>query len=65
MRTPSFRYADDLKEWDCFIEIDGKFICCRPEGYHGLLFWWRLRMAWNVFTGRYDVLVWKGGQSKI
>lgn len=38
----------------------GVWMPARPLGYYS----WRsrLRLAWMVFTGRADVLVWPGGQ---
>lgn len=65
MRTPSVRYADDLKKWDTDACINGRWVCARPESMFGLFFFWRLRLAWKVFLGDCDVLAWKGGQSKL
>ena len=67
MKTPSIRFADDLKNWEDQVEDkdSGKWVCARPMSYQGLCLGWRLRMAWKVFTGQCDVLAWKAGQSKI
>lgn len=40
MRTPSIRYADDIKQWDCDAEIDGKWVCARPCSIEGIRFLW-------------------------
>lgn len=65
MKTPSVRYADDIKDWDAQTEINKKWVLARPESSHGVFLLWRLRLAWRVFKGDCDVLAWKGGQSKI
>jgi len=41
-------------------EIDGKWVPVRPLGQHSFLN--RISLAWQVFTGRADVLRWPGGQ---
>ena len=62
MKTPCIRYADDIEKWDCATEIDGKWVCARPYGTEGIWFLWRLKLAWYVFTGKYDALAWHGNQ---
>lgn len=62
MRTPTIRYADDIKEWDCTAEIDGKWVLARAYSTRGIWFLWRLKLAWYVFTGKYDALAWHGNQ---
>lgn len=63
MRTPSIRYADDLKKWDCDTQIKGgRWVCARPYKTGGIYLLWRLELAWYVFTGKYDALAWKGNQ---
>ncbi len=41
-------------------EIDGKWMPARPLGYYS--FKNRLNLAWLVFTGKADALVWPGNQ---
>ena len=66
MRTPTIRFADDLRDWGVSVEDQGgRWVLARPESRGGLRILWRARMAWLVFTGRCDVLAWKAGQSKI
>ena len=48
--------AYQLKHWDCEKEILGKYTLARPEGRGGFIR--RLKMAYKVFTGKADVLVW-------
>ena len=62
MKIPSIRYTDDLQNWSEQIEINGKWVCARPESWGGLLLFWRIKLAWYVFIGKYDALVWKGKQ---
>ena len=35
---------------------DGRWVAARPVGYPSILR--RFRLAWGVFTGRYDALKW-------
>ena len=62
MRTPSIRYADDIKQWDCTAEINGEWVLARAYSTPGIHFLWRLQLAWDVFTGKYDALAWNGDQ---
>lgn len=41
-------------------EIDNKWLPARPLGYYSLRS--RLRLAYMVFTGKADALLWPGGQ---
>jgi hypothetical protein len=53
--------ADDLKKWDCDKNIDiNTWVCCRPMGVSSISD--RFKHAWSVFTGKADVLVWRGNQ---
>ncbi|MBK8246245.1 MAG: hypothetical protein IPK85_02380 [Gemmatimonadetes bacterium] len=38
---------------------DGRWYRARSFGWHGLVLRTRLRLAWRVFTGRYDALSWE------
>ena len=63
MRTPSIRYADDIKHWDCTTEIKGgRWVLARPYSNGGCSLLWRLELVWYVFTGKYDALAWHGNQ---
>lgn len=48
--------AYQIKHWDCDKKILGKWVPARPEGRKGLFR--RFKLAWKVFTGKADVLVW-------
>lgn len=66
MRIPIIFYADDVKKW-CHTaerESDGRWVLARPYALGGLFIIHRIKMAWGVFTGNYDVLIWKAGQTK-
>jgi hypothetical protein len=53
--------ADTLKEWDCVKRTqDDNWVLARPHGDTSLLC--RLKLAYQVFTGRADVLVWANDQ---
>ena len=63
MRIPNIKYADDIKQWDCTTERDGgKWVCARPYCVGGIRVLRRLKLAWYVFTGKYDALAWHGNQ---
>ncbi len=48
--------AIQVKNWDCDKEISGEWVPARPEGSFCLIR--RLKLAWKVFTGKADALVW-------
>lgn len=59
----SVDYADRIAVsdgWynDCQVEFGNQWVPARPQG------WWslssRFKLAWAVFTGRYDALRWPG-----
>ena len=58
-RTPLVYSAVELKQWDSGELAEGKYIPARPCGFSGLRYMgMRFRIAWRVFTGRYDALSW-------
>ena len=42
------------------VDKDGKWYPARPIGFFSS--WYRLKLAWGVLTGKYDVLKWPGNQ---
>jgi hypothetical protein len=44
-----------------WVEIDGRWFPARPIGFQGSA-WRRFKIAWEVFTGRADAVVWPAGQ---
>jgi len=56
MRKYNRYSADELRNWTCDAEIGGKWVAARPVVLWG--FFRRLSMAWEVFTGKSDVLTW-------
>ena len=62
MSFPTIYIADNLKDWPTAAEINGQYVYARPMGLQGRFLKLRLKLAWKVFTGQADVLVWRGGQ---
>jgi hypothetical protein len=65
--APNLVQAESFKPGGIYsstkISPDGKkWYYARGLGFQGLMLSWRLKMAWRVFTGRYDALEWGGGQ---
>lgn len=59
MNSPSIYTADHLRDWGVSKELkNGRWVYARPLGYQGLCLRQRLKLAWGVFTGRYDALYW-------
>lgn len=59
MRTPFVFSADQIKAWD--VQSSGKnglWTQARPESLDGLNLFRRISVAWMVFTGKADALVW-------
>jgi hypothetical protein len=50
--------AEQIKHWDCETDTVHGWKLARPIGRGGIVR--RLRMAWVVFTGKGDVLMWHG-----
>jgi hypothetical protein len=50
---------EQIREWEMSTPNHaGQWVCARPVGWQGLCLLKRLKLAWGVFTGRYDVLKW-------
>jgi len=59
MSAPTLYTADELRRWNCDRGLpDGRYVAARPMGWPGYALRLRLRLAWAVFTGRYDALRW-------
>jgi hypothetical protein len=56
MKFPNVIIADELKDWSCEAQIDEKYVLARPINGFGGFF--RLKLAWSVFSGKNDVLNW-------
>jgi len=51
--------AHAIKNWDSQIEVKkGIWIPARPIT-GGFSFWWRFKLAYDVFIGKYDALNWQ------
>jgi len=65
MRGPQAYFADDLKDWNAATtaqhpELGEVWVAARPEcASWDETVWNRLSMAWDVFTGKADVLRWR------
>lgn len=60
MRQPDIYMADAIKHWDTDKELpNGAWVPARPVGYNGFCFTWRLKLAWYVLIGKFDVLNWE------
>jgi hypothetical protein len=59
-KYPNLICASELKNWDCQAHISGKWVIARPLGDPS--FFSRLRLAWLVFIGKADALVWPENQ---
>jgi hypothetical protein len=58
MKGINILWADQIKHWDCQTETPRGWKLARPIGIGG--FRRRIKAAWMVFTGKADVLRWKG-----
>jgi hypothetical protein len=48
--------ADTIQQqWTEKARINGRWVLARPLSGP---FWWRVKAAWGVLTGRYDALEW-------
>jgi hypothetical protein len=62
MRNPDIYLRSNLVDNDPSTEISGKWISARPLPFYGLRLFHNIKLAWGVFTGKYDALKWDGGQ---
>jgi hypothetical protein len=62
MKYPVFWTLRQIKDYadNTQCQLNGRWVPARPRGYPSFLT--RLRLAWMVFTGRADALVWPEGQ---
>lgn len=62
--VPALWSADQLRQWEVAANTPGTdtWYSCRPLGYQGICLRRRLKLAWGVFTGKYDAVRWEGGQ---
>lgn len=70
-QLPRVHTPTEIQQWDCHSwnpktsEEDNKvWEPARSENFYGLYLVQRLRIAWHVFTGRYDALDWKKNQNQ-
>jgi hypothetical protein len=66
MRQPVTYTASEIVNWPNAEKVDLKWRPSRPCGYTNYREWRvRLRIAWRVFTGRYDALNWGEHSGKL
>lgn len=59
MRFPHVIPAHNLAhEWPATCTADGFWTPARPEPHTMFEPWWRIKIAWYVFIGKYDALRW-------
>jgi len=59
MRIPGVIHAERLvRDWPQAGLPDGRWVMARPLPFYSLTERWRV--AWMVFTGRADALIWEG-----
>ena len=57
-RQPSMYLASDLTKWETSRKVKGKWVPARPEGDNAFRWTWRFQLAWDVLTGKCDVIQW-------
>lgn len=55
-QAPQVISVEQIQNCDIKVEIDGKWVPSRPLSIGG--FFTRLKLAFQVFTGKYDALKW-------
>jgi hypothetical protein len=61
MRNPDIYSPSEFKDSPITFK-DGIWIIARPLPFYGLRLFHNLKIAFAVFTGKYDALKWDGGQ---
>jgi len=57
--APNIFTAEDLREWNTSRKnANNRWVQARPLGWQGWKLWYRLKLAWGVFTAKYDVVKW-------
>ena len=60
-KAPNLYSLQELRTyWHNHVQIDGEWYLARPLGLDTLSN--RLKLAWAVFTGKYDAVRWPGNQ---
>lgn len=59
-----YKLENLIKPTDTFTTHEGKWVPARPMGWGGGLYGLKLRfkLAWLVFSGKADAVVWPGNQ---
>ncbi len=60
MQTPKIYKARDLENWDTHCQkLNGPWLPARPLSLSTLSLFWRFKLAYKVFVGRFDALDWE------
>jgi len=60
MRQPIIYTAETIKNWDIDKNtVSGKWIPARPYGHNLFSLFYRFKLIFLVFIGKYDVLNWE------
>lgn len=62
MNTPHLYFVPELVEWAQHTQTnhpEAGWIPARPLGFQGFSLRTRLKLAWAVFTGKYDAVYWE------
>jgi hypothetical protein len=62
LNTPHLYYVPELVKWANTTQTchpEAGWIPARPLGFQGLSLKRRLKLAWGVFTGKYDAMYWE------
>jgi hypothetical protein len=60
MQEPRIVNLVQLNETTEIINLNGYWLPARSLTLERYMLWTRLKIAWGVFTGRYDALDWTG-----
>lgn len=59
MKRPCCYTAEQVMSWTVSEEYEpGTWRAARPYNLGGFKLIWRLKLAWGVFTGKFDALKW-------
>jgi hypothetical protein len=60
MKAPNIISVKEIRTWNSDAELNGKWVPARPLGLDTLAN--RIRLAWLVFMGKADALIWPENQ---
>lgn len=60
MKYPGIHQVQDIVDNNTQVKINNKYVAARPLGYPS--FFNRIKIAWYVFSGKADALIWPENQ---